>query len=157
MIQTHSHHSMKHTNSAADALSVGILNCTVKLPVNTQTRKRTKRSFFICLIILNCLKKTDHALLNQVICLSPDQEHGSCLFADKFFIFFHQVIRDFRLSFSQPDNQFLITVLVITAHISFPFIYLLLPVAVLQSHMQGPLLPQKHSENLYHLSLVWMQ
>ena len=34
--------------------------------------------------------------------------------------FSYQVIRDFRLSFSQPDNQFLITVLVITAHISFP-------------------------------------
>src|SRR5699024_2851897 len=97
-------------------LPVIALDRIIHLPVNTQTGKSPERGFFFRTIILDRFEKPDHPFLNKIVCLASHQVHGAGFSAHKFFIFFHQIIRNLLFSCMKSPDQFFITALVVTVH-----------------------------------------
>ena len=58
--------------------------------------------------VTDSLVKADHALLDQVVVVTPDQVEGASLLPDQVFMFFHQIIPDILVSFPQATDQFFI-------------------------------------------------
>ena len=94
----------------------GRLDCRIHLPGNAKLRKTVKGSLLLSIIILHSLKKTNHALLNQVVILSPKQVHGVCLLAHQILIFLHNIVNDVAVASPQLSNQLLVRHLLIVRH-----------------------------------------
>ena len=87
-----------------------------QLPVHTQIGKGRKRGIFIRIVIPQCIKKSDHPLLNQIFGFSSCQEHHMCLFQHKSFVFIDQIIFHFCSSGMHLLNQFFVCILLKIFH-----------------------------------------
>ncbi|EJX02803.1 hypothetical protein EVA_09092 [gut metagenome] len=72
--------------------SVGALYGAVDLPLDAYRRKGLKRGIPIPAVIPDRLKQSDHPFLDQVIGISSNKIHGSGLFSDQPFVFFHKIV-----------------------------------------------------------------
>ena len=84
------------------------LHGIVHLPRDTQVCKGIKAGISPRVIVPDCLEQPDHALLYQIVIIRPEDIHGFCFFPNQILVLIHNIIRNVRISISQPVDQLLI-------------------------------------------------
>ena len=97
-------------------LALGRCHCRIHLTVDAQAGEGGKRCLLPRFVVTHCLKKSEHALLDQILVISAHQVQRPRPSPHQRFVFVDQIIGNLAFSCPQPRNQLLIRTGIVIFH-----------------------------------------